>query len=378
VGLRLYGEVSLDGTGWESTIKKLEGAGDHLGHSLKALALEAFGIYGIEQAFQKTVETAETLVETSCRLVLSLEALQEFLFEAKHIGEDIEALTGFIEKLNSARIDPKKWGSFAKIGIDESARKSEVTELIMKISANVRTRSPQEVIGPLRDVGGRGAGVLLPMLRENLAELREEAHRLGVVMKTEDAVMLKFMADEMKILSQVMVAGLAPAIAFVMVQALKFINSIKATGTFWGDLTQKPGFFEDLKDFFSKGAKLDAQGKSSFQRRWEGAGAASQTELDELNTATDERIKELLKKQKAMEQIGALPDFDSVMNEPKTPKSHLKDYSDSLTKVGNFLGSARDMMPEIGRQQLSVLHKIEGNTRQRAATSGGSTVRFPN
>jgi hypothetical protein len=82
-----------------------------------------------------------------------------------------------------------------------------VGELIMKLNANVRNRSSQEVIGPLRDIGGKGAGALLPMLKDDLAEVREEAKKLGVVMKNEDAVLLKFLADEMKILSQVIVSG---------------------------------------------------------------------------------------------------------------------------------------------------------------------------
>jgi hypothetical protein len=117
MGLNLVGKVSLDGSGYEHGLKNLEHAVGHVTHTLKGLALEAFGIYGIEQAFQKTVEAAEKLVDTSRRLGVGIEALQEFGFAAKQNGADIEALTGFIEKLNATRINPKKFGSFAKLGI---------------------------------------------------------------------------------------------------------------------------------------------------------------------------------------------------------------------------------------------------------------------
>jgi hypothetical protein len=339
VGLNLVGKVSLDGSGYEHGLKNIEHAVGHVTHTLKGLALEAFGIYGIEQAFQKTLEAAEKLVDTSRRLGVGIEALQEFGFAAKQNGADIDALTGFIEKLNATRINPKKFGSYAKLGIGTPGE-GDVTELIMKLSANVRNRSSQEVIGPLREIGGKGAGQLLPMLKEDLDEVREAAHRLGVIMKSEDAVMLKFLADEMKILSQVIVAGLAPAIVFLEEKLLRFINQVKANGTFYEKMNEKPGLWADIKDFFKKGAKLDDQGRSALQRRIEEAGASSDTKLNELNAGTDKQIEELLKRQKDIEKINSVPDFGEVTDEPSGKSKHRRDSSsDSLLRVGNFLGA---------------------------------------
>jgi len=97
MGLELRGSISLDGSGWESGINKVT-------HSLKDLALEAAGIYTITQAITKTVELGEKLIDTSRRIGVSVEALQEFTFAARQNGSSIENLITFIERLNSARI----------------------------------------------------------------------------------------------------------------------------------------------------------------------------------------------------------------------------------------------------------------------------------
>src|SRR6185369_687437 len=244
MGLELKGSVSLDGSGWEAGLNKIEHATNHI----KNVIASAFGVAAIEEAIRRTVEYGSKITDTSRRVGVSIEALQELGFAAKQSGSDLEALTNFIERLNSARINPKKFGSFEKLGLDSAARNLPVEELIMKLSLNLRNRSSQEVIGPLRDIGGRGAGSLLPILKENLDEVREAAHRLGAVMKTQDAVMLKFLADEMQILSQVITVSLGPAIIWLMDNMMLFVNRVKGSGTFWGTLMgnlKKPGLAKD-------------------------------------------------------------------------------------------------------------------------------------
>jgi hypothetical protein len=382
MSLRLIGEVALDGSGFEAGLKKIEHSAERVGETLKGLALTAFGVYGIEQAIHKTVETAEKLVDTSRRLGVGLEALQEFGFAAKQNGADIDALTGFIEKLNSTRIDPKKFESFAKLGISQPDLSSlKVEDLIMKLSFNLRNRSAQEVIGPLREIGGRGAGQLLPMLKEDMEEVREEARKLGVVMKTEDAVMLKFLADEMTILSQVIVSALAPAIVFLEEKILRFVNVLKANGSFWGDLAGrlKPKDFVTMvaAPFLTKG-ELESAGWKRIDEAIQHAGALSQTTLDELDDMTDKQIADLVKRQKEIERINAIPDFENVMGEGKE-KRHggTQVYTDSLLRVGNFLGSAQNPMVSIGHTHTRLLQAIAQNTAKRATGGNEPGRQFP-
>jgi hypothetical protein len=379
MGLELRGSISLDGSGWEAGINKVT-------HSLKDLALEAAGIYTITQAITKTVELGEKLIDTSRRIGVSVEALQEFTFAARQNGSSIENLITFIERLNSARINPKKFASFEKLGLGERERNLPVEELMMKLSVNLRARSSQEIIGPLRDIAGRGAGELVPMLKDDLDEVREAARKLGAVMRMEDAVMLKFLADEMKILSQVILIGLAPAIVFLTEKMMSFVNSVKASGTFWGNLLGKPGLAKDAGEsagatvayMFGLATKRDEDAIKKLHQRFVDAGAASEAELNDLNEATDKQKQTLLDKQKAIEKINAFPDFSEVMGEEKQKKGpRIRDNSDSLVRVGNFLGASRDVLQSLGERQVQLLQQIATNTRPAAVGGGFDDTDFP-
>lgn len=378
MGLRLIGEVALDGSGFEAGLKKLEHGAEHVGEILKGLALTAFGIYGIEQAIHKTIETADKLVDTSRRLGVSLEVLQEFGYAAKQNGADIDQLTSFIEKLNSTRIDPKKFESFAKLGISQpDLNNLRVEDLIMKLSINLRNRSSQEVIGPLRDIGGKGAGEMLVMLKDNLEEVREEAHKLGLVMKTEDAVMLKFLADEMMILGQLIIANVAPAIVFLEEKFLRFINVIKAVGTFVGSLSGgkaagKEGFgaiWDELTSPYLFNKRSRSQMRDVFKNIKEGfSDAADAFSLDYYggDKSIDDKIAELVRKQKEIEKINSIPDFESVASEEKRKRGgHIQ--TDALLRVGNFLGSSSNPMVSIAKVQTHLLRQIAHNTAKAAS-----------
>lgn len=379
MGLRLIGEVALDGSGFEAGLNKLEHGAERVGETLKGLALAAVGVYGIENAIHKTVETADKLVDTSRRLGVSLEVLQELGYAAKQNGADIDKLTTFIEKLNSTRIDPKKFESFAKLGISQPDLSSfKVEDLIMKLSVNLRNRSSQEVIGPLREIGGKGAGEMLVMLKDNLEEVREEARKLGLVMKTEDAVMLKFLADEMTILSQVIMTQLAPAIVTIMEIVLKGVSVLKGAATMLGTFSGKQVQGRALSTIWDE-IKYVLWGGGQAHSLKELKNAFDETKADAVESAVagaDEMLggfmqienlkADLVRKQKEIEKINSIPDFESVMGEKKEKRNRGPGlYTDSLVGVGNFLGSARNPMISIAQTQTGLLRQIAQNTGKK-------------
>jgi len=385
MGLELKGSVSLDGSGWEAGLNKIEHATNHI----KNVIASAFGVAAIEEAIRRTVEYGSKITDTSRRVGVSIEALQELGFAAKQSGSDLEALTNFIERLNSARINPKKFASFEKLGLDSVARNLPVEELIMKLSLNLRNRSSQEVIGPLRDIGGRGAGSLLPMLKENLDEVREAAHKLGDVMKTQDAVMLKFLADEMQILSQVILVSVAPAIISFIDVLMLLVNRVKGAGTFWGKFGAKPdlgkeiveSFAGSVERVFGPGSKKGDEAINKLNKRFIEAGAASETEVKELDEATAKMKEDLIKRQKAIEGINAIPDFESVMDEPKTKKIRAPATpEDSLIRVGNFLGNSQSAITRIGERTNVLLEAANSELRamrQILAVMGTGSFEVP-
>ncbi len=385
MGLHLQGKVSLDGSGFEQGLQKVEHAAGHAVTELKNIALAAFGIYGVEAAIHGTIEAAEKLIDTSRRIGVGIEALQEFGFAARENGADIEELTKFIEKLNTARIDPKKWGSFGKLGISESdIHTLGADALIMKLHENVRDRSSQEIIGPLRDIGGKSAGVMIPMLKDDMEELRHEAHALGQIMKTEDAVMLKFLADEMKVLSQVITVSLAPAIAFVMDTIMYWVNKVKSISTFAGSFIGNGGG-EALGDAVHD--LVIVPNLENFKKSWgdlmrafEAGGIEALYSDQGGRDEWEKRKAALIEKQKEIEKINAIPDFSEVIGEPKEKKLHdekVKDVSDSLTRAGNFLGGSRDLLAGLAERQVNLLQEIANNTAPKQSGSSGQ-LSYPN
>lgn len=116
MALRITGQVDLDGSGWEKGLRKLDGVTEHATGHLKQLIVSAFGVGAIEEAIRRTIEFGEKIVDTSRRIGVGIEALQEFGFAARQNGSDLEALIAFIEHVNSSRSDPEKAGHFAKLG----------------------------------------------------------------------------------------------------------------------------------------------------------------------------------------------------------------------------------------------------------------------
>ncbi len=364
--LNLEAHIGLDGSGFEAGLKGIERGAERVGETLKGLALASLGVYGIEQAISKTIETATKFDELAQRLGISLQAIQEFGYAAKQSGSDIDALTNFIEKLNTSRIDPKKFGSFEKFGITQpDLANLPVEDLVMKISANVQKRNPQEFVGSLRDIGGKGAGQMINMLTDDLVELREAAHRAGAVMKDEDIIALKFLKDEMETLADVMVAQLAPALVFVMNILIRFINTLKADFGFWQSFLSGASK-KDLRTAFDalfhwKHSDEAQAAIDRLQKVFVESGAKSETQLEELNDETDARFAKLL----ANRQKRPPPEFD--IPEAKEHKhGGSKIESDSLLRVGNFLGSAGNPMISIAHTHTHLLRQIAHNTSRKS------------
>jgi hypothetical protein len=352
MALDLSARISLDGSGFESGLKRIEGAVTHVGETLKNLALGAIGIYGIEQAINSTIEAADKLVDTSRRLGVGLEALQELGYAARQNGADIDQLTGFIEKLNTTRIDPKMFPAFQRLGIG-NPESGDVVDLIMKLSGNVRNRSSQEVIGPLREIGGKGAGAVLATLKEDVGALRKEAQEFGIVVGTQDIVVLKYLKDEMVILADAIRAHLIPVIASATEYIVKGFNLIRSAITFYSELS-KNGFLKDFLLSLVPGAGVSMNKKLANGILDAAAGAGLQ--LAQLNMATDKQLAALTAKQKDAERLN-----ESPMLVPTRINSE-KPYSDPLLRVGNFLGSSNNPVLSVNQLQLAVLRQIERNT----------------
>src|SRR5450759_909349 len=97
---RLIFETGLDGSGFERGLAKLGAAG---AAGLKNFVVGAFGVYSVQQALSKTVESCTELVNASSKLGMSVEQLQLLRQAAKEGGVEFEKLVSSVNKLAAIR-----------------------------------------------------------------------------------------------------------------------------------------------------------------------------------------------------------------------------------------------------------------------------------
>ncbi len=357
MALNLVGTVSLDGSGFESGLKSLEHGAARVGETLKGLALQAFGIYGIEQAISKTIETADKLVETASRLGMSLEALQEFTFAARQSGSDIEKLTTFIEKLNQTRLDPKFLGVYQRFGISNPGQ-GDVSGILAQLSANVQSRNPQSFSGDLKEIGGKASGTEINFLKSNLAALRQEAHFLGAVISTEDGVALHMLSDEFKVLADTALNNLATVLAKLVPLVLKGANALRAYGTALVEIEGQAGLKRILSAFLHPGT-VDEGLKKIIQD----ANSKAKKDLADANAKTDKDMADAIERAKKPQPFPNITRDAAV--EDRGAKNSI--YSDSRLAIGGFLGATSNPLITINEKQLSTLQQIAANTAARNA-----------
>jgi len=387
MGLDLRGTVSLDGSGFEAGLNKIESAVGHI----KGMVAQAFGAAAIEEAIRRTIEYGAEISRTAERLGIGTDAFQELAFAARQTGADIEDLTRFIEKLNAARIDPKKASSFLKLGISDASRMTlPVEEIISRLNANMRNRSPQELIGPLIQVGGRGAGVMMDMLRSNLEDMAEAAHNAAQVMDKQTIAQLHLLEQQFKLVATAIAVQLGPVLVWLGREFVGIANYLRGAFAFaksliGADTRIAKAFDPSVSAFFSKekwramgglisdAFKPGAKEKivDAIKEAYLEGGGVFMTEQDKF-----EAMLAKLGKGKEFE-----PDFVSVMNQDKAKKIRgAAPPEDALIRVGNFLGNSQSAMSRIGERTNVLLEAANSELRamrQILAVMGTGSFEVP-
>lgn len=354
-GLKLMAEIGLDGSGFERGLHKM---GEEAGRSVKALAVQAFGIYGIEQAIAKTVETATDLVNESKRLDVTVEQLQLLRQAAKDGGTEMGTLASAFEKLDVARAkalggDKGALNAFAKLGVGQDALKNQTAATLFttQISAAVKGGSVESLAPALKEILGKGFGEIIPVLKTDFDELGDKMKRLGSIMDTETAVKLKAIGDNFDLLKNILAVQLAPALLTFVETILTIIGKIKQFGAFLGgagvgDQEHKHGV---LHDFFL-GEKIDV--KDFLKRAREG-----KKESDKVGDEWKKTIQAL--RDKLKKEADDLKNPKPINTADGAIKSaavhHARVQSDALVKVGNFLGSNGQTISRVDQQKIGLM-----------------------
>lgn len=377
MSLKLQAEIGMDSSGFESGLKRVEGMAEKFSDTVKGFVVGAVGIYTMEQAISKTVETAKELVETSERLSIAPEQLQVLREAARAAGKELGDLATAFEKVDIARakaLQPGQEGHdlrvrFGQAGINDQALRTMTAAQLFSgpLSQFARSRNAEDVGPVLRDILGKGFGELMPVLKTDFGELEKKMRSFGAIMDTETAVKLAAFSKELTLVGQIVTSQLGPALVklaeIVYETALKIAGGWVALAEGARVATSKLG----LKDLAIGGVDLMSGNITDLRRilgKVDTAGGkeAAVKALEPFQAklgAFQDSLKRLAEQAEELKHPVAASFTDATSD--KLSKRALETPSDSLTKVGNFLGGFGPA-DRWQQQKVDLLRKIEKNT----------------
>jgi hypothetical protein len=274
-------------------------------------------------------------------------------YAAEQSGASLEDVAGAVEKISIARMkalagDQATIENFAKMGISMQQIKELGGEGLFKVFGK-RFESgidPQKLVGPFRELAGRGAGSLIPAMSEGLDQAAEKARNLGLVMSNEVVASLDEFNDRVDTMKKGLEAAVGTIIADFGSPLLRQLDALGA----------------GIQGFF--GAMFDP-GRAGFQiDHWfEQFSQSRRTALDEMDAEAEEkkaerqRREEMRAKTKVVEQQAA---FKTVAVSAST--------GDQLARTGGFTAFQSNMDRYFGnvRTQAQDIRDIAKNTKRTA------------
>ena len=206
---------------------------------LKSLALQAFGVVGMEEMVRRTMAFGDELVTASRRLGVTIEQLQVLRQMAKENGTELSAMASAFEKIDIARSkalggEKKTSAAFRALGIGDSMLRTQTAAQLFlgPMHAAATSRSPEDLAPYLRDLMGKGFGQLTAMLAGDYDALEKKMRKIGSIMSTETAVSLKLLSDEAGLLANIILVKVGPALLWLAEFLYKSFGGLAATVSF--------------------------------------------------------------------------------------------------------------------------------------------------
>lgn len=229
--------LDIDKGSWEK--------GDKLLGTFKAgftAVVAGFGIHKLAGMVEGVAELADAAVKSASKLGITVEAVQELGYAAKLSDISQGELEGSLTKFSRTLEQAKKGSGEAadalkKLGIPMRELKGETLDQNLEVIADAFAKMPD---GPQKaalamQLFGRSGTRLIPLLnggKEGLVELRNEAHKLGIVVDTETAKKFEEFNDDQTRLSETwrglktqVVSALLPALHELVTRLMGWVEA---------------------------------------------------------------------------------------------------------------------------------------------------------
>lgn len=215
----LMAKLGLDIADFQSGIKRSQSLASGLAKDASSAAAgmakgwlaAAFGAGAIAANLKNAADRAGELADASARLGVLPKTLQQFNAAALLAGANLEAVTAFFEKLAVAREEAlsgsqqggKLKDAFAIFGVDTTMLQSaKLDDIAKKIARAFESGNQQALIGSLRELGGKGAGALIPAFTDGIDEAAESAKNLGLILEDDVIANLDDFGDRITTLTE--------------------------------------------------------------------------------------------------------------------------------------------------------------------------------
>jgi hypothetical protein len=369
-----------DGTGFQLMMGKAQGAvkglQSSIGAGLKSRLAGLFALGAIEEGVRRTVLYADKISDMAKRTGDSTSMMQEMDYTISQTTGSLEGFASAIEKVNRAREkalggDDKMLANFERLGVGpEQLRRMRGGDILTgPVGAALRSGDAAKFDAPLQAIAGRGIGELKVALME-FEEKAREIRSMGGIISPRDIEAMAKIKDQFSTLATIMRAELAPAIVNSAAMLIAFIGAIKAVGAValgvgknmagkskgtlgkemleaWQDNFSRMGFLNLLPNPAMIGAVV---GGAARMAGTASAEAKSVETFDRINAETQAKIQAFLDGLGGKKPGGG--DLDDLTGLDKTKKTSKRESSDSLVRIGNFLGTSSIQL--IGERQVQL------------------------
>lgn len=340
MAFKLFAEIGVDGAGFERGLKAM---GDSAANSLKRYVAGAFGIYAIEQAITKTVESCTELVNASSKLGMTVEQLQVMRQAAKEGGVEFEKMVTSVNKLAAIRENiltggknsKEQLAALARLGVTpDMLRTMTATDLMQgPIAATVKTTNPADIANDLKIVFGRAFGDIIPVLKTDFGALEGKMRSFGMIIDSTTAREMKLFGDQMGLISGIISAQLAPW----LVSLGGAIFDVWKAMAMWSEYV---------------GTLLGSWMSGHFKGSW----GEAQTASDVVEDAMNKTWADFMAHAKNPTAIPP-PTISEELPEAKKKSNAEKEWTakgDALISVGNFLGAGRGAIGSVAERHLEI------------------------
>lgn len=361
MALTLKAVLGMDTSGYELGINRATqktdaftkrvstGVAANMGRLFSAAAVAVFA--------KSIVNLGSEFVDLARRTETSTDAIQQWIFAAKQSGSSSNTVVAFFEKLGDAREQALSGNeaminSFARLGVSmRDLRTMRVEEIGLKIGNAVKAGDAQQLIGVLRDVGGKSAGELISAFKTGLESLFADAP----LIKSEDLIDLEKAGDDIDALVLKIKTSFAPLIGFFAKFAQDAIDGLKILGKTVEFIIKggpmgigNAGAFKEYSDFLNKtvdayserrkekapseATQSGMSGRESARKRGEFVDTFKEKEAAAIPAAS--KISQNIN---ALQQIGARVAFDPMKNELQKNTAAIRELTGNL-KVERIKG----------------------------------------